>query len=86
MARRMMCAVCDDAIDEDGTTLLRITLKPPPKDGVATPAVDVSVDLCSSPCLQDYLGKHTLKDLGVALARWKNVGISPTARRLPPCR
>ena len=53
MARRMMCAVCDDAIDEDGTTLLRITLKPPPKDGVATPAVDVSVDLCSSPCLQD---------------------------------
>jgi hypothetical protein len=47
--------------------------------------VDVSVDVCSSACLREYLEKGlAMKDLGESLARWKNVGAIPSGRRLPP--
>jgi predicted nucleic acid-binding Zn ribbon protein len=85
MARKMMCAICNDAIPEDDTTVLRVMVKPPAKGGVATPAVDVSVDVCSTACLREYLEKgRAMKDLGESLARWKNVGAIPSGRRLPP--
>ena len=31
MARKMMCAICNDAIPEDDTTVLRVMVKPPAK-------------------------------------------------------
>jgi hypothetical protein len=86
MSRRVLCAACDSPLDLDAANTLHLTLKSPPRDGVPTPDISVTADLCSPRCLREWIESRAVAELHAQLERWVRVGairVEPRRRALP---
>jgi len=83
MARRYMCEVCNEAIEEGyaGATFAA-TVSFAPREGREQPSLSVKADVCSGPCLVKYVMQKLLPEIARKDARWRSYGTSDVAPNL----